>query len=68
MKEVCFLRIVLTSALLAVSANHVRLQMKFGFGPTVMKIIAPIRKDGGVKSILDLLDFILYFIACVVYG
>ena len=46
MKEVCFLRIVLTSALLAVSANHVRLQMKFGFGPTVMKIIARIQKNG----------------------
>ena len=51
--------------LLAVSANHVRLQMKFGFGPTVMRTIARIRKDGGEKSILDLLEFILYSIACM---
>ena len=54
--------------LLAESVSLARLQTKFGFGPTVTRTIAPIRKDGGVKSILDLLDFILYFIACVVYG
>ncbi len=33
-----------------------------------MKTIARIRKEGGVKSILDLLEFILYSIACMECG
>jgi hypothetical protein len=45
MKEVCFLMMAQTFVLLAVSANLVLLQTKCGYGQTVMKIIARVRKD-----------------------
>jgi len=46
--------------LLAVSANLVLLQTKCGYGQTVMRTIARIRKDGGERQNSDFSHYLNY--------